>query len=154
LEENDKFNKYSKRDVREDAMGNKYIIYKIEFGMQSTTNPLHLGNNTFYNIIDNGPNFIKDFINFFRAHTEYEEQYYNNLESYITGVFVEVTERDEVEYQPIDIENVQYKNDGDDIAIYNRFTQYKINDKATNFKEMIQVEITNDYLKNNLKNNS
>ena len=63
-----------------------------------------------------------------------EEKFYINLDSYLTGVDVEMTSRDEVEYQPVDIENVQYKNDGDDIAIYNRFTQYKINDKAKHFK--------------------
>ena len=46
-----------------------------------------------------------------------------------------MTVRDEIEYQPIDIKNVQYKNDGEDIAIYNRYTKYSINEKAENFTD-------------------
>ena len=153
LGENDKFNKFSRREFKTDSVGNSYIIYKIEFGIQSTTNPLKLKNGEFYNINDSGSKFIKEFIEFLKDHMDNEEKFYINLDSYLTGVFVEMTIRDEIEYQPIDIENIQYKNDGEDIAIYNRFTKYTINDKAENFKDLIELEITNDYLKNNFKKN-
>jgi hypothetical protein len=151
LGENDKFNKFSRREFKTDSVGNSYIIYKIEFGVQSTTNPLKLKNGEFYNINDNGSEFIKEFIEFLKDHMNNEEKFYINLDSYLTGVFVEMTIRDEIEYQPIDIENIQYKNDGDDIAIYNRFTKYTIIDRAENIKGLIELEITNVYFKIILK---
>jgi hypothetical protein len=76
LGENDKFNKFSRREFRSDSVGTKYIIYKIEFGVQSTTNPLKLGDGTCYNINDNGSDFIKDFIKFLKDHTNDEEKFY------------------------------------------------------------------------------
>ena len=82
LEENDKFNKFSRRDIKSDSVGNKYIIYKIEFGIQSKTNPLKLKDGEFYNINDNGSDFIKEFIEFLKDHMDNEEKFYIILDSY------------------------------------------------------------------------
>ena len=75
LGENVKFNKYSRREIKTDSVGNRYIIYKIEFGVQSTTNPLKLKNGEFYNINDNGSEFIKEFIEFLKDHINNEETF-------------------------------------------------------------------------------
>ena len=91
-------NKFSRREIKTDSAGNKYIIYKIEFGIQLKTNPLKLKDGEFYNINDNGSDFIKEFIEFLKDHMDNEEKFYINLDSYLTGVYVEMTVRDEVEH--------------------------------------------------------
>ena len=72
------------------------------------------------------------------------------LKNYFNGFIINsIDEREEKEYIPIDIKNQKFKDDAN-IAIYNKYTKYSINEQAKNFKELIEEE-RNDYLKENFR---
>ena len=162
IEEDDEENKVDEydnnknKDVELDQSGNIYYnIWKYPLTIKLSQNPTELKINKFYNTNDDGVEFIHDSIDMFIQDKQFEKDYYQHFKSYISGFIItsisKIDSLSNVNLKPI--EKNKYKLDDDNIALYNKFTKYNINDNGTTLKELISMTFSNDYLKNNYRKN-
>ena len=147
---------YNISDDERDTEGNIYTnIWRYALTIKLDKNPRELKINEFYNDIDDGVQFIKNCIELFIEDTRFYEEYYQHFKSYINGFKINSISKIEL-IDGVNLENIdeiKYKLDDDNIAIYNRFTQYSINENGNTFKGLLDFNFSNEYLKNNYRKN-
>jgi len=140
-----------KKDLKYDETGKEYFVIKQINNISIISNPYHLVAKHFYNKTTDGSVFIDDCVKYFKRCEDYTH-ILDVFESYIDGFYIDVmtVEAIQVAVRP-DFQNIKYRDDDDYIGIDNKYTNYSVNSKASNFKDLVQLTFTNDYLRNNYR---
>ena len=144
----------NKYHTETDLHGNMYIYINMQpFIYIKDSSIKNFNVNKFYNVMDNKTSFdnlikvlekdetVKDSLNYLRQSKSIDG---------VTITNIDVVDNEYVEPKFLD---KKYHNDNDNKAIFNYYIEYKINPKATDFKDLIYQE-KNDYLKKHFRKNS
>ena len=127
-----------------------YRVHTIK-NLSVISNPYHLISDQFYNKNTDGPVFIDNCVKYFQRCEDYKH-ILDVFESYIDGFYIDLmtSEAVQIAVRP-DFQNMKYRDDDDYVGINNKYTNYSVNSEASNFKDLVQLTFTNDYLRENYR---
>ncbi len=138
--------------IQYDDDRNKKFTLSLIVNTQLNRNEMKYQEGVFYNDVENGIDFINAFLKLVKSKDDDIKETINLIEisdKIIAFKLVNVQVQ-QVQYVAPNQTQKKVMNDGDKLAINNKYTKYITNLQASSFKNLVQLEY-NDYIKQNYR---